>query len=519
MLDMRICDRPLWSAETLRTWVSAFYGDESIVVLSNCEPFRHDRASDGRVVVTRSASGVVTALEPLVQTCCGTWVAHGAGGADRATVDVRDCLYVPPARSMYRLRRVWLEDEECGYFDGFSNEGLRALCHRTTVRPIFRPEDYEMYQAVNARFAEAVHQEVDSETPLVLVQDYHFALAPQAIRQRLPLSTIVAFWHIPWPAPHDFADCPWAQHLIKGLLGSTIVGFQTAEDCANFMDTVGQCLDAQVDWRRSVITYGDHRTTVRSYPVSIEWPNRWARESPPVQACRASVYQKLGIPLDSRLAVGVDRLDYTKGIPEKLIAIDRLLATYHELRGRFVFVQVAEPSSELLPVNRGLRSCVRDTADRINRRFGDDGYRPVVLVERHHDRAEVFRLLRAADVCYVGSLHDGMNLVAKEFVSARDDERGVLLLSKHAGAARELTTALVVDPSAVEDTAAALAQALTMSDHEQSVRMRAMRSVVAEFNAYRWAGEMISDATELRTRFPPMRVVGKRQAYAATLTA
>jgi trehalose 6-phosphate synthase len=520
MTNTRGCDRPEWSAETLRTWVSAFYGDESIVVLSNREPFRHDRSGDGRIVVTRSASGVVTALEPLVQTCCGTWVAHGAGSADRATVDARDGLYVPPAKSTYRLRRVWLEEnEERGYYGGFSNEGLWALCHRTQVAPVFRPEDYHMYRAVNARFADAVHQEADSDRPLVLVQDYHFALAPEAIRERRPLSTIVAFWHIPWPAADAFAACPWARQLLKGLLGSTIVGFQTPEDCANFLDAVELFLGAGVDRRRSVVTYRDHRTAIRSYPVSVEWPNRWTRESPPVRACRATVCRELGLPLDSRLAVGVDRLDYTKGIPEKLIAVERLLATYPELRERFVFVQVTEPSRERLPAYRELRSCVRDTAARINCRFGTNSHRPILLIERHYDHAEVFRLLRAADLCYVGSLHDGMNLVAKEFVSARDDEHGVLVLSKCAGAARELTAALVVDPTLIEDAAAALAQALRMSDHEQSIRMRTMRSVVAEFNAYRWAGEMIFDATELRSHSAPVRADDGQRAYAEALTA
>jgi trehalose 6-phosphate synthase len=493
-------DRPAWSAESLRTWVSAFYGSESIVVLSNREPFRHSRTEDGHITVTRSASGVVTALEPLIQACCGTWVAHGSGTADRTVVDRRDGLYVPPGKSTYRLRRVWLnEAEECGYYDGFANEGLWPLCHRTEVSPVFRLEDFRAYREINGRFAEAVCQEADSETPVVLVQDYHFAVVPRILRERLPRSTIVAFWHIPWPAPQAYGACPWGRQLLEGLLGSTILGFQTPDDCANFLDTVETFLEARVDRARSTVAYRDHLTAIRAYPVSVEWPNRCARESPPIRACRTGVCQDLQLPSDIRLAVGVDRLDYTKGITEKLLAVEQLLASRGDLREHFVFVQVAEPSRERLPAYQDLRSRVRETAERINCRFATGAYRPIVLLERHHEPLEVYRLLRAADLCYVGSLHDGMNLVAKEFVTSRDDERGVLMLSRFAGAARELASALIVDPYAIHQTADTLADGLAMPEHEQAARMRAMRSVVAQSSAYGWAGNMLFDAREMRT--------------------
>lgn len=490
----------VWNAERLRDWMRTFYGGESIVVLANREPFRHDRGPDGDIVTRRSAGGLVTALEPLIQACSGVWVAHGTGTADRVVVDERDGLDVPPANPLYRLRRVWLDAHEArGYYHGFANEGLWPLCHRAHVQPVFRSDDFNMYRAVNARFAEAVYEEVDTNWPLVLVQDYHFALAPQAIRERLPLSTIVAFWHIPWPHPRDYAICPWGQQLLEGLLGSTIVGFQTSDDCQNFIETVECSLDAHIDRGRNVITCGDRRTTVRAYPVSVEWPSRWACQSPPVETCRAVVRRQLHVPPDVRLAVGVDRLDYTKGIEEKFLAVARLLELHPEFRERFALVQIAEPSRDDLSAYRSYRSRLVETTDRINVRFGTDGYRPLILLEAHHEPAEVYRFLRAADVCYVGSLHDGMNLVAKEFVSARDDDRGVLILSKFAGAARELTGALIVNPYAIDEAAQALVEALRMTDAEQSLRMQAMRAVVAEFNAYRWAGEMLADAARLRT--------------------
>jgi trehalose 6-phosphate synthase len=483
----------------LRTSLAAFHSDESIVVLANREPLRHDYAPNGDVVVRRSSGGLVAALEPVIQACSGIWVAHGDGTADSAMVDDRDGLYVPTDNRMYRLRRVWLDaQEERGYYSGFANEGLWPLCHRAQVPPIFRARDYEMYEGVNARFAKAVCEEVDTRRPIVLVQDYHFALAPRAIRERLPLSTIVSFWHIPWPHPRDYAICPWGPQLLEGLLGSSIIGFQTPDDCQNFIDTVEYLLDAKIDRARQVIACGDRQAAVRAYPVSVEWPSRWSRQLPPVETCRVDVRRQLGLPADIRLVVGVDRLDYTKGLDEKCRAIERLLEISPNYRERLVLVQIAEPSRTGLPTYQAYRSRLADTAARINARFGTSTWRPIVLLESRHEPQDVSRFFRAADVCYVGSLQDGMNLVAKEFVAARDDERGVLVLSEFAGAARELNAALLVNPYAIDACARALATSLQMSIDEQVRRMRTMRAVVAEFNAYRWAGEMLADAARLR---------------------
>jgi trehalose 6-phosphate synthase len=484
----------------LRRWVSTAYRDESIVVLANREPVRHDRAADGTITRRRSVGGLVTALEPLIQTCSGVWVAHGAGTADRAVVDGQDSLEVAAGGRPYRLRRVWLDStEERRYYQGFANEGLWPLCHRAHVQPIFRADDFNTYQTVNARFAEAVSEEVKSRSPLILVQDYHFALAPRAIRERLPLSTIIAFWHIPWPRPRDYAVCPWGRQLLRGLLGSTIVGFQTPEDCQSFMDTVDQLLDVHIDRRNQVITYHGKETTVRAYPVSIEWPSRWTCQAPPVGACRADVRRELHLTPDIRLAVGVDRLDYTKGLNEKFLAVERLLELNPEWHERFVLVQIAEPSRECLASYQAYRNELRETAERINTRFGSTTYRPIILLEAHYEPADVYRFLRAADICYVGSLHDGMNLVAKEFVAARDDSQGVLLLSQFAGAARELAGALIINPYAIDKSARKLSEGLRMSPGEQMTRMCAMRSTVADLNAYRWAVEMLMDASRLRS--------------------
>jgi trehalose 6-phosphate synthase len=456
---------------------------------------------DGSVAVLHPASGLVTALEPVMRACSGVWVAHGSGSADRNVSDRHGRVTVPPGEGSYTLRRVWLtREEEHGYYYGFANEGLWPLCHMAHTRPLFRLEDWRHYRAVNEKFAEALSSEVDSENPVVLVQDYHFGLLPDLIRQRLPRATIIAFWHIPWPNAEGFGICPWRDELLQGLLGSSILGFQTQLHCNNFVDAVDRYLEARIDREQTAIVQGPRTTLVRPYPISIEWPSRWAASTPPAAECRASVLAELKLPPDARLAVGIDRLDYTKGIEERLLAVERLLEREPSLRGRFTFVQVAAPSRTAIERYRRLGDVVEQLAARVNARFGDGGGRPVVLLRAHHEPPVVFRYYRAADVCYVSSLHDGMNLVAKEFVAARDDERGVLVLSQFTGAARELTEALVVNPYDIEEASAALAAALRMPAREQQDRMRAMRALVAEFNVYRWAGRMLVDAARVRRR-------------------
>jgi trehalose 6-phosphate synthase len=473
--------------------------DARVVVLANRAPFSHFRDGDGAIVVKRSASGLVTALEPLVQAYGGTWVAHGAGDADAVVAGSRGRLAVMTAERRYRLRYVWLDaDEHRGYYYGFANEGLWPLCHAVDVPSIFRPDDYRLYQHVNARFADAVAEEAAGGFPIVLVQDYHFALAPRLVRAQLRTGSVAAFWHIPWPRPRVFRTCPWARELLEGLLGADIVGLQTREDCWNFVACAESLLDARVDAAHGTVQYQERRTIVRAYPVGVESPNPVAASTPPPEKCRQRVVADLRLPPDVRLVVGIDRLDYTKGINEKFLAVEHLLATRAELRGRFVLVQVAEPSRDCLPAYRSARAAMLDTSRRVNARFGTDTYRPIHLLETHHDAADVYRLYRAADVCYVGSLHDGMNLVAKEFVSARDDERGVLVLSQFAGAAYQLRAAVLVNPHAVEASAEALAQALDMSAPEQSRRMRLLRADVSTFDASWWARELVEDALRVR---------------------
>jgi trehalose 6-phosphate synthase len=315
-----------------------------LIVLANRAPFRHELGPNGGVLVRRSASGLVTALEPLLENYSGTWVAHGSGYADPTVVDGNGGLDVPPASPRYRLRYVWLEQaDHRGYYYGFANEALWPLCHKVDVRPVFRPDDFYKYARVNARFAGAVAEEAIGAFPLIFVQDYHFTLAPRILRERLPASVVVAFWHIPWPRPQVFRTCPWGRQLLDGLLGANIVGYQTDEDRMNLLGSIESMLDADVDRQRNIVRYRGQTTHVRIYPVGVDWESQALRSAPPVLACREQVCGCLKLPHDIQLGVGIDRMDYTKGINHKLLAIERLLDVHHELRGRFVFVQIAEP--------------------------------------------------------------------------------------------------------------------------------------------------------------------------------
>lgn len=490
-----------WTAERLRQTLNRNLHGEKIVILANREPYVHVHNAEGKIEVQHPASGLVTALEPIMRACSGAWVAHGSGSADRETVDAFDHVRVPPEEESYHIRRVWLTDEEQqGYYYGFANEGLWPLCHIAHTRPQFRTEDWAQYQLVNQKFADAVCSEVDSDDPVILVQDYHFALAPAMIRKRMPSATIIAFWHIPWPNAEQVAICPWHNELLEGLLGSSIVGFHTQLHCNNFLDSVDRYLETRRDREQNAVVMQGHKTLVRPYPISLEWPVHWSEAAPSVEECREQVRQSLGLRSRVRLGVGIDRLDYTKGIEERLLAVEMLLERYPRYRGRFTFAQLAAPSRTKIDRYRQLNDTVEQLAERINQRFGRGRYKPIVLLRSHHEPPEVFRFYRAADLCYVSSLHDGMNLVAKEFVASRSDLRGVLILSEFTGAAQELTEALIVNPYDLQASSDAMAAALAMPEEEQGDRMRSMRSIVGRFNVYRWAGKMLVDAARLRNQ-------------------
>ena len=482
-----------------------------LIVVGNREPYIHVRRvrepnwwrrlrgakAAEEITWTRPASGVVTALDPVMRACGGTWVAHGSGNADVEASDAKGRVRVPPDRPSYTLRRVWLtREEEDGYYYGASNNAIWPLCHIAYARPEFNESDWEAYSRVNRRFAEAVLDEIDSRPAVVFIQDYHFALLPRFLKDARPDVIVCQFWHIPWPNPETFRVCPWAEPILHGLLGNDLLSFHIQYHCNNFLETVERTLEARVDYEHFAVVRGGHPTSVKPFAISID-PDLWA---PPPRldwaAENQTVRRTLGIG-DERIVFGIDRLDYTKGIPDRIRAFERLLIRHPEWRGRVVFVQVGAPSRDQLTRYQALGQEVDDLVVEINRRFGTDAWRPIVYVHEHREPAEIAALYRAASVCVVSSLHDGMNLVAKEFIASRVDHRGVLVLSRFTGAARDLIEAVQVNPFAIDEFGDALHFSLSMPEEQQERRMRALAARVRNHSVYDWAAGILRAATDM----------------------
>src|SRR6266850_4221671 len=503
---LRDSNASLWTAERLHVSLRNKLQEKPLYVVSNREPYMHVFSEKEKTInVIVPASGVVTALEPVLRACNGTWIANGSGSADREVVGAKDQLRVPPDHPSYTLRRVWLNDEEDkGYYEGFSNEGLWPLCHIAHTRPIFRPEDWLQYQKINRRFADAVLEEMEGiESPILLAQDYHLALLPRMVKEARPEARVAIFWHIPWPNPEAFGICPWQRELVDGLLGADLIGFHIQSHCNNFLETVDRAVEALTEWDRFAVNRRGHLTRVRPYPISVAFPENSPalNESRNAGAERAALCAELGIEA-SLLGVGVDRVDYTKGILERFRAIERFLELNPAFQQRFTFVQIGAPSRTDIERYKNFLAEVSAETERINAHFQTPRWKPIALLKRHHSHEEIARYYRAASFCMVTSLHDGMNLVAKEFVAARDDERGALILSTFAGAAHELSDALLVNPYDVSQLADTIHRALEMSEEEQAARMQRMRHDVRERNVYRWAAHLLSDLTEIRIEIP-----------------
>ena len=493
---LRLAGESVWTEERLKQFVEARFGRRPVFVVSNREPVSHVR--DGRGVrELQPASGLVTALQPIMEACGGVWVAHGSGNADRV---VGERIGLPSADPTYTLRRVWLTDEEeAGYYYGLANEGLWPLCHIVHERPRFRADDWQQYRLVNERFARVLLEEMEkADEPIVLVQDYHFALLPRMVKEARPEARIALFWHIPWPNFEAFGICPWQDDILLGMLGADLVGFHTQFYCNNFLETVERTIEGRVEWDRFTVVRGQRTTHVRPFPISV------ASDvvNDPTPVTREQLLTELETTAEF-IGVGVDRVDYTKGLPERFRAIRRFFERWPEFRQRVVFVQIASPSRTRIPRYQELAEQTREIVRSINADLGDRGWQPIVYRERHHDHREIQRYYRHADFCMVTSLHDGMNLVAKEYVAAREDDNGVLILSRFTGASHELRDAVLVNPYDVEDMSDAIHRAVTMEVADRRSRMSRMRAHVREHNIFGWAGLLLAELARIPHEVAP----------------
>ena len=494
-----------WTKQRLHDLVRERLGGVKFIAVSNREPYVHVRI-DGSIVSMTPASGLTTAIDPILRASEGVWVAHGSGSADNEMVDAYDRLLVPPNDPAYTLRRVWLpKDIEDEYYYGLSNEGLWPLCHVAFRRPRFSQKHWESYRKANQIFADAVLEEANGDPAFVFIQDYHLALLPRLLKERNPRLAVAQFWHIPWPNCETFRVFPWKEELLDGLLANDLLGFHIRHHCRNFLNTVERTVEARVDYEQGLVTREGHVTAVRSFPISIDFDEhvRLALNRSQITAATARWWLELE-QIPEILGIGIDRIDYTKGIAERLHAIDRLLEEHPEYVGRLVLLQVGVPSRTFISDYEQLNQDLAEQVQAINIKWGRGQWKPLVFVRRHVDQRELVALHLMADFCVVSSLHDGMNLVAKEFVASRVDGDGVLILSAFTGAACELRDALIVNPFAVDEMAEAMHQGLNMSAMERHHRMQKMRTVVSNNNIYRWASEVLltlanSEPVELRT--------------------
>jgi alpha,alpha-trehalose-phosphate synthase [UDP-forming] len=481
-----------WNKDRLYQLVQGKLGEYLFLVVSNREPYIHSLSED-EVTWNKPVSGLTEALDPVMRASKGTWVAYGSGDADRKVVDSHDRVAVPPDKPEYSLRRVWLTKEEVeGFYLGFSNEALWPLCHVTFTAPTYRETDWNTYKKVNQIFADAVLQEVAGRKAMVLVQDYHFALLSGLIKKKNPELTVGQFWHIPWPANEIFRTCPWSEEILDGMLGNDLFGFHTRSYCNNFLETVENNLEAKIDRGKSAVTYRGKTTLVQPFPISVDF-DRLSEEAgtKAVEQEMANLRREFGLE-GKFVGVGMDRMDYTKGIPERLQALEKFLADYPEYHGKIVFIQAGMPSRTQIESYQRINQRMDELAKRINDTYATDSWQPLVMLTRQLSPTTLAALRRLANFCVVSSLHDGMNLVAKEYVSSRIDGDGVLILSQFTGAVDEMPEALLINPFAINEFAQQIRAAIEMPETERRRRMKIMRETVAENNIYRWGAATVA---------------------------
>jgi trehalose 6-phosphate synthase len=487
----------IWSKESLYNLAKENFSDHRLIVVSNREPYIHNYVGS-KIECEAAVGGVTTALDSVMCATGGLWIACGNSKADKEVVDLNNKVMVPPEEPLYTLKRVWLSRKEInGYYYGFSNQALWPLCHSTYVQPIFDESQWNTYKRVNSIFSQSVLEEIGNRKALVFIQDYHLALLPRLIKEANPAATVAQFWHIPWPRQRVFSTCPWQEEILDGLLGNDLLGFHTVRHCRNFLTTVNRATKARVNYEKAGVVWNEKETLVRHFPISVDFEqlSQDSRKNE-IQEEIKRLKGELGLSNES-IGISIDRLDYTKGIPQRLLAIDRFLDRWPEHKGKTVFIEIQVPSRTQILSYRRLERKVDTLVKRINLKHASRGWKPIITLPGPLPPNTLAALRSMADLCIVSSLHDGMTLVAKEFVASKCDNDGILLLSSSTGAARELEDALLINPLAVDQFAASIKEALDMPKSERRRRMKRKRSIVKKSNIYKWAADIFSELAKL----------------------
>lgn len=478
------------TADDLLRFTKRTLKNKLLVVGIQREPYLHTQTNKG-IVVQKAAGGAHILLDGILKQVHGLMVALAAGDADDKVVDNKGRIKVPPHEERYILKRIFLKKKEYeGFYYGFANQTLWPLCHVVFTKPVFSSGWWKDYVSVNQKFADAILEEVESQEAFVWINDYHLSLLPKLLKDRNPSLKVGTFWHIPWPTYEVFRICPWRRQLLEGLLGSDFIGFHRGYHVENFVECSRRELEVIVDSEPRSLTFKEHETRLENLPAGIDYHEIKEKLDQNNLPTKRLIKKDFGFDYEY-LVIGVDRIDYTKGLLERLDIIDRFLEKYPAFQKKFVYLSIAAPSRIRIPAYKSLNEKINKKVRVINGKYSTKDWRPIRYIKKVLPREKILKYYQLADACLVTSLDDGMNLVAKEFVICTEPNKGMLLLSKFTGAAKDLRSALLINPYDTDGTADALYQALIMKEEERVKRINDMKAIVKENNIYNWAMRFI----------------------------
>lgn len=485
---------------------------DRVIIVADAETRVH-KNDNGKIISTVPAGGVSIALDPIAQASNCVFIARAKTDEDKQVVDRDSKIEIADMENNYTLKRVFVSGDRFDqYYNGFSNQTLWPLCHVTFERPEFRNEWYEGYKKVNEKFAQAVLEEIKGKT-FIWIHDYQLSLVPKLLGR--PKKTVVSmFWHTPWPTWEIFRILPQKQEILASLLECDFLAFHRGYQAKNFLETVRREFEARIDDETNRVFYNNKVTTVKNIPLGIDVDViKSLVDERNEDKLLGKIFGKIVINQDKnnednkhktikkyfeqyKIIIGVDRLDYTKGLILRLQALDLFLEKYPQYKGKIVYLGIMAPSREAIPAYSILKKEVNNFAKEINEKYKNDGWKPIHLVNEIFTRKEIVNFYRNADLCLVTPRDDGMNLVSKEFIvaTATSGNPGMLVLSQFAGSAIDLRAAIIVNPYDVNQLSSAIKKGLEMDVKEKKRRIQEMAETLEEKNVYEWAVEFVGNA-------------------------